>query len=169
MATTKLEARTKYFPGKKRYATPTGDGWEDEYGYDLNERGQKILIKTGKKNLYEEIQAHAEEVKIENILKRVAVGDMSDFRTNGIYADVTKVPNNLIDARKEMVKLENTWSKLPADIRAKYDNSVETFIAEAGKESWLIDMGLVDPKIAEKTPTIKDTVPETTPEIPDVS
>lgn len=156
---TKISFVTMYGE-KPDHETPTGNGMQNEYGYDMNSKGQKVLVKTGEKNLYEEIQSYLEETKIENVLKRVAVGDMSDFRPQGIYQDVTEIPNNLIEARREMLKLENMWNKLPNETKAKYDFSVETFIAEAGKESWLVDMGYINPAADETTPELTDPVEE---------
>lgn len=146
--------RTAYSK-KERHISESGTGIEKTYGYDVNSIGQKILTETGEKNLYEEIQSYAEECKIENILKRAAVGDMSDFRANGIYQDISEIPNNLIAAKKEMVKLENMWNKLPGETKAKYGWSLDEFMSEAGKESWLIDTGFINTKVTEETPVIK--------------
>lgn len=168
MAATKIPYRTKYNHGDERYYLPTGDGYQDEYGYEINEKGQKQLVWTGRKNLYKEIQSYADDCNIENILKRAANGDLSDFRPDGIYADVTKVPTNMIEAQKEMMKLEHFWNNMSKKIKAKYNNSLETFISKAGEESWLIDTGLIQPKDPEPEINIQTTAPDTTPEVPDV-
>ena len=160
MATKTTPYRTAYSE-QIRFYSPTGNGMQDEYGYEVNAKGQKELVKTGEKNLYLEIQSYKEDCLIENILQRAAVGDMRDFRPQGIYADTTKLPKNMIDAKKAMVNLENTWNKLPNEIKQKYDNSVETFVTQAGTDSWLIDMGY-----KEAAPTIVNTAPETKPEVP---
>ena len=137
---------------RERVYSECGNPIQPTYGYEINSKGQKILVKNGEKNIYEEIQAQAEDTKIENILARVAIGDMSDFRPDGIYQDISEVPNNLIQAKREMQKLENMWQKVPNEMKAKYDWSVEKFISEAGKESWLIDMGLIQPKTTIEEP-----------------
>lgn len=138
----KIKFRSAYTPAM-RFHCASGNGMQDEYGYILNKKGQKELAKTGEHNLYEEIQSYAEEVKIENVLKRAALGDMKDFRADGIYQDISEIPNNLNDAKAEMLKLENIWNKLTPEIKAKYDWSLESFITEAGKEAWLKDVGLL--------------------------
>ena len=137
---------------RERVITECGKAIQPTYGYEINSKGQKILVKNGEKNIYEEIQAQAEDTKIENILKRVAIGDMSDFRPDGIYQDISEVPNNLIQAKREMQKLENMWQRIPNEIKSKYNWSVEEFIAQAGKESWLIDMGMIQPKTTIEEP-----------------
>lgn len=164
-ATAKIPFRTAY-SGAERHTVPSGNGKENVYEYCLNNKGQKQLMLVGEKNLYEEIQSHHEECKIENILRQVGVGDYSSFKPDGMYADISQVPNNLNEARKEIIKLENTWKKLPLETRAKYDNSVETFISQAGSEAWMIDMGLMQPKVSpEETPITKE--PETTVPVPE--
>lgn len=159
-----LPFRTAYSKNE-RHIVPSGDGTELVYGYEVDNYGRKKLTVTGTKNIYDEIQSHAEEVKIENILARAAIGDMSDFRPDGIYADITNMPNNMIAARKQMVALENTWNGLSNEIKAKYNWSMEEFIGKAGEESWLKDMGIEkNNEIIEKAPTIK--APEIKTEVP---
>lgn len=148
----KIEYRTAYDYEKKELKgkTPSGRPYKDEYGYEIDKYGRKILVKTGETNLYEIIQESLEETKIENILKRVAIGDNSMMRPDGIYADLTEMPSNLIEARQAMQKLENLWGELPKEIKQKYNYNVEEFIGAAGKETWLKDMGLL-PTTEEKT------------------
>lgn len=161
---TKIPFRTAYSESIKKHA-PAGEEEYPIWEYEINSKGNRELKITGYRNRYEEIQAEKEDCMIENILKRVAIGDMSDFRPDGIYQDVTQIPNNLIDAKREMQKLENLWLGLPLETRAKYNNSVDEFIAKAGEKSWLIDMGYMQPE----TPNItsEELKVETKVEVPD--
>lgn len=127
---------------RERVTTEPGCKIQNVYGYEIDNYGRKILVKTGEENLYEMIQMSLEETKIENILKRAAAGE-NVFRPEGIYADITTMPSNLIEARQSIQKLENTWAKLPSEIKNKYNNSVEEFISRSGSEEWLTDMGLL--------------------------
>lgn len=163
-ASNKIPFRTAY-SGQIRFKTPTGNGLENIYEYRINNKGQKELQLVGEKNLYDEIQSFHEECKIENILKQVGIGDYSSFKPDGMYADITQIPTNLIEAKKEIMKLENVWNKLPTETKNKYDNSVETFIASAGSEAWLTDMGLMQPNVTPE-PTPITTEPETKVELP---
>lgn len=140
----------------ERKNVPTGNGTAAEYGYTVDSYGRKVLTETGRKNVYEEIQSYAEECKIENILARAAIGDMSDFRPDGIYQDITNIPTNFIDTRKQIVALENTWNGLSKEIKEKYNWSMDEFIAKAGEKSWLEDMGLVKANTdLEEAPILK--------------
>ena len=146
---------------RERYYIATGNGMEDTYAYEINKLGQKELVITGQTNLYAKIQESLEETKIENILKRVAAGDDSVMRPDGIYADLTEAPSNLIEARAQMQKLENLWNSLPIETKRKYDMSVEDFIAKSGTESWLRDMGYLNTNTEIKAETIKKESEET--------
>lgn len=146
MAATKCLFKTAY-GDRERYYTPTGDGIEEIYGYEINKYGQKVLVKQGEYSLYDKIQESLEETKIENILQKVAMGDTSVMRPDGIYADLSEVPKNMIEARKSMQKLENLWNGLDNEIKAKYDYDVDKFIGASGTESWLLDMGLIKKKL----------------------
>lgn len=137
--------KTAYGERDKQYSEP-GSEMHDQFGYEIDKYGQKVLVKTGEFNMYEMIQESLEETKIENILQRVAMGDNSVMRPDGIYADLTEAPKNLIEARQQMQKLENLWNGLDNEIKKKYDFSVDKFIGASGTESWLLDMGLIEPK-----------------------
>ena len=64
-----------------------------------------------------------------------------------------------------MNELNNTWRKLPNTIKAKYDMNIDRFMAQAGTEAWLIDMGMLNPT-QQETVKATDTVPETKVETP---
>lgn len=163
---TKIPFRTPY--GEPvRVTCPSGTGKRPIYEYEIDAKGRKKLAVTGEQNIYEEIQAEAESVKIENILAKVAIGDMSNFRPDGIYQDTTQIPNNLIEARQEMQKIENLWRNLPSDIKAKYNWDVNQYMAHAGEEAWLIDSGFIQPTEQEPTVTSEDLKVETKTEVPD--
>ena len=150
------------FSEKKRVHVPSGDGYNQEYEYKLNEKGQKQLVPSGKTNVVEQIQQYKDEVSIEHILARVAVGDNSVFRPDGIYQDTTQIPDNLNDARQVMLELENYWNTLPQETRSKFDNSLETFISQAGTDAWKINMGLIKETIEEAPTNTTTETPETT-------
>lgn len=129
--------------------TPAGTKMENEYSYVINSKGQKVLEKTGETNRWEKIQEEYEDTKIENILAKAAVGDMTHFRPEGIYADISEAPKSLIEARQQMQKLENLWANVPQEIKNNYNNDVEEFIAASGTDRWLEDMGIIGAEIEE--------------------
>ena len=143
-----MKYNTAYGTRNKVFTEP-GRQMQNEYGYEIKGTGEKVLVKTGETNLYEMIQAEHEQTKIESVLARVAAGDMSDFRPQGIYQDVTQIPNNFIEAQREMQKVTNIWNKLPTEIKAKYNNDVNQYMAQAGTEAWLKDSGFINENATE--------------------
>lgn len=123
-------------------ATPAGEPTVNTYEHRINEYGETYLEKTGTKNIHEEIQQYKEESMIENAINRVIDGDVSMLRADGSYIDCTMMPHNLMEAQQMIQDLNNTWAKLPIELRAKYDHSVEKFVGAAGGQEWLNDLGL---------------------------
>lgn len=147
-----MSAKTPYklpFGTHERKHIPTGNGLENTYEYQRNAYGRKVLVKSGERNQYQEIQEQLEETKIENILARAAAGDNTVFRPNGIYADTSIMPHNMIEAMQRITDLENMWSSVPTDIKRKYNFSVEDFVAKSGSKEWLEDMGFKGINLSE--------------------
>lgn len=131
------------YGNREHHFLPTGDGTENNYGYEINKTGQKVLVITGKTNIYEKIQENLEATKIENVLKSVINGDTSSLRPDGIYGDTTESPKNLIEARRMILNLENTWNSLTSEQKRKFDNDVEKFVAESGSVEWFEKLDMI--------------------------
>lgn len=148
---------------RKDCKIPCGSKEEPIWEYKINAKGQKVLEQVGTENIYEKIQSFAEESKLENVLAKCIQGDTSVLRPDGIYGDITNLPKNLIEARQAIQNLENTWAKIPQEIKNKYNNDVELFIGKSGTKEWQEDMGLIPVKLKEnpiekvaETPTISE-------------
>lgn len=133
--------KTPYAERERQYIESGNGEHEPEYGYEINKTGQKVLVIKGYTNLYDKIQEQLESTKIENILKSVANGDTSQLRPDGIYGDVSEAPKNLIEARKMILALENTWAGLTPEQRKEFDNDVEKFVSESGSMEWFNKLG----------------------------
>lgn len=146
-----LIGKTAYSKKEREFFCPTGDGFEDEWENTVDKDGKIIPHISGRKDLYSEIQSYEEECLIENILKRASIGDMSGFKDDGMYMDTTEIPANMIEAKKKMVEMENYFNKLPAEIKEKFNFSVEEFINEAGTE--VFNQKLERPILKQEEPT----------------
>lgn len=124
----------------------TGKGKEPKYQYTIDKDGKKVLEQVGETDTYAMIQSHLEETKIENIIRRAsydptALGSM-DWAQQARMTDLTTVPDNYHEWRKMLVKTEQEFQKLPAEIKEKFENDTGTYIAEYGTESWAEKVGL---------------------------
>lgn len=135
----------------KRFFCPEGSREADTFEIKIDKKGHKSLEWVGTHDIYQDIQSYKDECSIENIIARAAAGDLNALnRTQGFYADITESPKDLAEAQREIIKLSNTFEGLPAEIRAKFDNSKEVFVNEFGTEEFAKKMGWTT-GTAEKT------------------
>jgi hypothetical protein len=136
---------------RPRFYSNAGSRERNDYQIQIDMKGHKVLKKVGSHDIYQEIQSYAEECKIENILARAAAGDVAALnQRNGFYADITDSPKTLAEAQNEILKLSAYFDSLPAEIRAKFDNSKERFVHLYGTNEFLDLMGF---KTEETTKT----------------
>lgn len=143
-----MKIATRYARPKKT-VVPTGNGFKNKYHMELDKKGHKYLVKDEPENIYELIQSHAEEVKIENIIARAMAGDNTALnKVQGQYMDTTKNPKNLADLQNTMIKMRQDFEKLPIEIKQKFDNDYHVYIASFGSDEWEKKMNI--PEAREK-------------------
>lgn len=144
----------------KTESAPAGTKEEDVYEMQIDISGNKKLVKVGKTNIYDIVQASLEQSKIENIIRRATEGDANALNImNGEYIDVTDLPTTLAEAQNFVIKAKQEFDQLPINIRRKFDMSAEKYIASYGTGDWIDAMEL-KPKQAEP----KQAEPKQAPE-----
>lgn len=132
---------------------PAGEKEEPVYQMQINARGHKELVKTGKTNIYDIIQESLEQSKIENIIRRATEGDAYALQAmNGQYIDVSEMPKTLAEAQQFVIKAKGEFDQLPINIRRKFDMSAEKYIATYGTSEWIEAMEIVK-NTQKKDPT----------------
>ena len=138
------------FDRPKTEPAPEGTRFLNVYQECIGKDGQKSLEKVGEKNIYEIIQSHLEETKIENILHAVAMGDINALNQREIfYADTTTMPKTLMEVQNIVVKAKEEFETFPLEVRELFNNSCEQYVSEMGTESFLNKMEPYNKKIAE--------------------
>ena len=128
---------TKY-EKRDNQKTDHGNRIAPVYTVTSSERGTIELEVTGEKDIYAEIQSHADSVDIKNIMLRYEMGDeMALNKTKGQYIDITQLPTTFADVLKTVIDSENQFNELPLDIRKEYNFSTAEYIADIGSEKWL--------------------------------
>lgn len=124
--------------------TPSGEREEEVIAMKLDENGREEFYIAGKTNVWEKTQADLEESKIGVILKRVnETGDISILNMRqGMYADITNTPKNMIEINERYQKAEKEFKTLPKEIQKAYDYDYMKFYLDAGSENWNKLMGL---------------------------
>lgn len=103
--------------------------------------GRLTLECTGKTNVYDMIQADLEDSKIENIMKRVMMGDLSVLRQGEPqYIDASTIPNNLMQVQNTIVRMKEEFEKMPAEVKEKFNYSAEQYVNEMGSKEFLEKM-----------------------------
>ena len=121
----------------KHYHAPAGEKIEIRHRAEMDIHGRRKLVPDVKINIWDMIQSHAEECEIENIIRRALNGD--PFALNkkmGNFMDLTEMPKTIAEAQQLVINLKEQFEKLPADIKQKFDNNAEIFVAMYGSEEW---------------------------------
>lgn len=116
------------------------------------------MKKTGEVNRYDRIQLHAAECKIETILAKAAVDPTILQQRKGMFLDVSEQPKSLAEFENMRIKVIQEFGKLPVDLRKKFDNSPEKFVAEYGSEEWAKKLGIET--TAEAAEAVKEVAAE---------
>lgn len=117
--------------GREKQKCNCGERYAKTYRMEITDEGRKTLVESGEEDLQEKIKEHFEETKLYNILKKYYAGDLEALnRHPGVYADITGMPNNLIDAQKKILKTQETFMQLPAELRDQFENDVNVFMAK---------------------------------------
>lgn len=127
--------RSVKFPCKYDYVPDdfisiSGDGTEPEFAYSIHDDGSKVLEKLPtRKNLFADIQCYKDSGNIELLLARSG-GDLSQLQNRqGFYADVSDMPDNLLDFMNSQNKANSLWLDTPVVIKEAFDNDFNKFFA----------------------------------------
>lgn len=136
--------RTQFEPHLRVSAHP-GSGDKPVYSPYYTEDGVLELEQTGKENLYEYIQSHAEGVDIHVILARFAATGDTDIinRVQGFSFDATDMPKTYAEALNAMIHAENYFNSLPVETRARFNHNFSEFLASLDQPGFLTKLGVV--------------------------
>lgn len=142
----------------KRYYCSAGSRYENTYQEQINKKsGKKELVKIGETNVYERIQADLEQSKIENIINRIAKGDMEVFKEARLtYVDADDFPQTLMEAQNIVVKAKAEFDKMPAEVRDLFHNSPEEYVSQIGTDEFVKKLAPYNDEIAKKQKEDKD-------------
>lgn len=119
------------FDKTERFPMPdTKNGIEDVYEKQVNKDGAVCFVKTGQRNLYEEIQSYKDDCDINFIIARcVKDGSVSLLADNGKSSvDVSMLPDNFLDLFNLSERLKNEFNSLPVEERELFNHSPILYI-----------------------------------------
>ncbi len=100
----------------------------------FDEKGEPYLEQHGEKNVYDIIQSHYDDTRIQSIVARYEAGDNSVLgKIQGFYADLTAQAKNLQEAENAVIKVQAFYDRMPADVKKKY-TTLNQFIKAIGTD-----------------------------------
>ncbi len=133
--------RTQY--DRQRVYTHSGNSEVNVYGARYDDDGHLIVTVTGKKDVYPEIQASAMSCDINYLISRFAAGDATALsKVQGTYGDFTQFPRSYAELLNQVNRGSELFDSLPADVRARFDNSLGVFLQSAGSQEWMDKLGI---------------------------
>lgn len=137
-----MKFRTQY-DVRQPVFQPAGSPIKITYGPKFDGNGRMYLVETGKENLYDYIQSHADSVDIHVILKQYQNGDVSVLsRVQGAYGDFTQMPKTFAEALNTLIAAEQYFNGLPVDVRAQFGHNFNQFIASMDAPDFTSRMGI---------------------------
>ena len=143
-----MQFYSAYNPPESK-ATEAGNENRKTYMWAQNENGEKELVEDEIINIHDEIESYHEETKIENIIRRATFDVdaanrlIEDNGNDGV--DMTKLPENLMEAQNIMVKAKTAYAALTPKQKAEF-NGIADYMATAGTEEWAKKLGYITEK-----------------------
>lgn len=137
--------------------TEAGESVRRTYLWERNEKGEKVLKLDQTIDQQAEIDSYLEETKIENIIRRASIDPNIAARIapdlGGGIQDFTEMPHTLAELQNIMIRAEQIWGEVPKEIKIKFDNDVDKFVASFGTVEWAKNLGIYKEKQAEAEAT----------------
>jgi len=135
-------------------ATEAGETIRRTYLWELNKKGEKVLTLDQTIDQQAEIDSYLEETKLENIIRRASIDPDLAARLvpdmGGGLQDATQMPENLMELQNIMLRAEQIWDEIPKEIKLKFDNDVDKFVASFGTIDWAKNLGIYQEKQPEE-------------------
>lgn len=147
----------KFF--KNDIYTEKGESIKVTYSSKVNDDGTIELIPSGKEDWQAYIGSFADECDINTIVARFVNGDVNALSVrNGVYGDFTEMPKTYAEMLQLQIDAQNQFNSLPLDIKEKFNNDFNQFIATAGSEEWLNKLGFDLNNYIEKEQTVSQNM-----------
>lgn len=135
-------------------ATEAGENIRRTYLWEFNEKGEKVLTLDQVIDQQAEIESYLEETKLENIIRRASIDPDLAARLvpdmGGGLQDATEMPENLMELQNIILRAEQIWDEIPKEIKLKFDNDVDKFVASFGTIDWAKNLGIYQEKQPEE-------------------
>lgn len=143
------------------WPTEAGENTRRTYLWERDENGEKVLKLDQIIDQQAEIDSYLEETKLENIIRRASIDPNIAARIapdlGGGIQDFTEMPHTLAELQNIMIRAEQIWGEIPKEIKLKFDNDVDKFVASFGTIEWAKNLGIYEQTEAKATEATKAT------------
>lgn len=149
-----MEFKTQY-DARDRVFTDPGSPEHITYAGHYDEKGRVVLEESGRENIYDFIQSHAESCDLHVLMKRYQNGDVEALsQKQGFYGDFLDFPKTYAEALNHMNEMERQFMALPVETREKFGNSFTEFLAASAEPDFLDRLGIKKESVTEPDPDI---------------
>ena len=105
----------------------------------------------------EKINADVDKTDMAYILRQMQLGDMAAFSRMPNYADISEFPTNYQEVLQVMIDRERDFYAMPLEVREKFNNNFNQWLATMGTKEWFETMGITgEPKEPQASEEVKD-------------
>ena len=142
---------------RKSFPCSTGQRYRKKYVKSI-EGGKSSLLENGVEDVYDSIQKAALGITIEDLIRRARNGDTTAIgQPVDSYMDLSNAPRDILEAHEMIKGMKNSFYGLPADVRAKYGNSFDSFLSAVNDGTAYDDLAAVNSTSSNAT-EIKEKV-----------
>lgn len=149
-----MQFKTQYDVRDRTFSDP-GSPEHVIYAGHYDEKGRVVLEESGRENIYDFIQSHAESCDIHVLMKRYQNGDVDALsQKQGFYGDFLDFPKTYAEALNHMNEMERQFMALPVETREKFGNSFTEFLAASAEPDFLDRLGIKKETASDPVPAI---------------
>lgn len=127
--------RTQYDRKDLVVLTNPGDPIHVTYAARFDDDGVIQLVESGRENIYDMIQSHADSVDLNLIIRRYEYGDNTALDAlnarQGSYLDVSGMPRNYAELLNLIEDGKAFFASLPLEERAKFDHDFAKWLVSS--------------------------------------
>lgn len=131
----KVDFKTQFSENLLKPLTNPGSPIKTSYFGEYDKKGNVIVKEKGKENIYAKIQSYADECDINILIKKFESGDTDAFnKRTAEFMDVSSLPDTYAGILNLVNRSSDYFNSLPVELKEKFDNDVNKFIATIGTE-----------------------------------
>lgn len=124
-------------------ASNPGNRFREKFHGVVQPDGRIELVSDGFEDTQKMIEADAVGASLPEIIARALRGDVSVFRDEGFYGDVTQMPTTYAEILNSVNRGKEIFDKLDIETKRKFDHNFEKWFATMNSKEWFDNMGML--------------------------